>query len=122
MSDSTRSTYSDSEAFTPSTADSPGPTAKPEAEVSLRLLIAPFAKAEDARAWTQFVTTMALFVLGWAATTVSVVQGWGVLATLLFAIPTAGFTVRLFISGLQGPVYGPSGGQNAWKPDLAGSW
>ena len=97
MLDSTRSTYPDSEAFSSSADAPPEPAAKPEAEVSLRLLIAPFAKAQDGRAWAQFATTMALFVLGWAATAVSVVQGWGVLATLLFAIPTAGFTVRLFI-------------------------
>ncbi len=97
MLDSIRSTYSDSGALPAPTVASPEPAAKPEAEVSLRLLIAPFAKAQDARAWTQFATTMTLFVLGWAATAVSVTQGWGVLATLLFAIPTAGFTVRLFI-------------------------
>src|SRR5262245_33893945 len=71
--------------------------ARQEAEVSLRLLIAPFAKAQDARAWMQFATTMALFVLGWGATAVAVTQGWGLLATALFALPTAGFTVRLFI-------------------------
>ncbi len=89
MFDSTSSAYADRPSFeTPS---------QKEAEVSLRLLISPFAKAQDARAWTQFGVTLALFVAGWAATAVSVVQGWGVLAALLFAIPTAGFTVRLFI-------------------------
>jgi acyl-lipid omega-6 desaturase (Delta-12 desaturase) len=89
MFDSTSSAYADPQSFeTPS---------QKEAEVSLRLLISPFAKAQDARAWTQFGVTLALFIAGWAATAVSVVQGWGVLATLLFAIPTAGFTVRLFI-------------------------
>jgi omega-6 fatty acid desaturase (delta-12 desaturase) len=71
--------------------------ASQEAEVSLRLLIAPFAKAQDARAWTQFTTTFVLFVLGWSATAVAVSQGWGFLAAALFALPTAGFTVRLFI-------------------------
>ena len=94
MFDSTRSTSS-SEAGFSSVADSPEP--RPEAQVSLRLLIAPFAKAQDALAWTQFAATLSLFVLGWVATAVSVTQGWGVLATALFAIPTAGFTVRLFI-------------------------
>lgn len=93
------------DSFSGANPDSPPVSAPPEsnaapqkeAEVSLRLLIAPFAKAEDARAWTQFATTMALFLIGWAATAVSVIQGFGVLATALFAIPTAGFTVRLFI-------------------------
>ena len=97
MLDSTHSTSSGSEVSAASTAPAPEPPAKPEAEVSLRLLIAPFAKAQDARAWTQFATTLSLFVLGWAATAASVTQGWGVLATLLFTILTAGFTVRLFI-------------------------
>ena len=94
MFDSTRNP-SDSEAFSPSGAGSP--ECRPEAEVSLRLLIAPFARPQDERAWAQFATTLSLFVLGWAATAVSVTQGWGVLVTALFAIPTAGFTVRLFI-------------------------
>jgi omega-6 fatty acid desaturase (delta-12 desaturase) len=89
MLDSTLSTYSGSETFSSSTAAAQEP--------SLRLLIAPFANAQDGRAWAQFASTLSLFVLGWALTAVSVMQGWGVLATALFAIPTAGFTVRLFI-------------------------
>ena len=88
MFDSSRGAFPDSGSF---------PAPQKEAEVPLRLLIAPFAKAEDARAWTQFATTLAMFVLGWSATAVSVTLGWGVLATLMLAIPTAGFTVRLFI-------------------------
>jgi omega-6 fatty acid desaturase (delta-12 desaturase) len=97
MLDSTRSTHSGSNGLKAPTAASPEPTTKQEAEVSLRLLIAPFAKAQDARAWAQFATTLSLFVLGWAAAAISVVQGWGVFPTLLLMIPTAGFTVRLFI-------------------------
>jgi omega-6 fatty acid desaturase (delta-12 desaturase) len=79
---------------------SPAPTTASEreaAEVSLRLLIAPYAKPQDARAWGQFAMTLALFVAGWAATAVSVVQGFGLLATSVFTLLTAGFTVRLFI-------------------------
>ena len=68
-----------------------------EPEVSLRLLIAPFARAQDSRAWGQVLSTFALFLAGWAATAVSVTQGFGLLPTLLLAIPTAGFVVRLFI-------------------------
>ena len=98
MFDRTSSAYTDSQPF-PASAGSRGftPEAVQEAEVSLRLLIAPFAKAQDARAWTQFATTLALFVAGWALTAVSVILGWSFLATAVFAIPTAGLMVRLFI-------------------------
>jgi omega-6 fatty acid desaturase (delta-12 desaturase) len=68
-----------------------------EPQVSLRLLIAPFAKAQNSRAWFQLLSTFALFVAGWAATAYAVTQGLGIVAALLFAIPTAGFVVRLFI-------------------------
>jgi omega-6 fatty acid desaturase (delta-12 desaturase) len=74
-----------------------GASAAAPAEPSLRILIAPFAKAQDGRAWRQFWTTLALFVAGWALTAVAFTQGWGFLTTALFAIPTAGFVVRLFI-------------------------
>ena len=69
----------------------------PEPEVSLRMLIAPFAQAQEGRAWRQLLATAALFVLGWLGTAWSVTQGLGVLTTLLFMIPTSGFVVRLFI-------------------------
>jgi len=91
MLDSTHSSYPGA-----SSASAPA-SPREEAEVSLRLLIAPYAKAQDARAWTQFFGTLALFVAGWATTAVSVIEGWGVLATVLFALPTAGLMVRLFI-------------------------
>jgi acyl-lipid omega-6 desaturase (Delta-12 desaturase) len=81
----------------PSETGGPTPEALREAEVSLRLLIAPFAKAQDARAWMQFGTTLALFIAGWALTAISVTQGLGFLATAVFAVPTAGLMVRLFI-------------------------
>ncbi len=81
----------------PLSTPSVAPTTKREAEASLRLLIAPFAKAQDTRAWTEFAVTLALFIAGWAATAVSVTQGLGVLPTVLLMIPTAGFVVRLFI-------------------------
>ena len=79
-----------------SSAPDPAPRAA-EPEVPLRLLIAPFAKAQDSRAWTQVLTTFALFLAGWALTAVAVTGGYGVLATLLFSVPTAGLMVRLFI-------------------------
>lgn len=88
---SSTSSHSDVPAF--------GPPDVPvqEAQVSLRMLIAPFAQAQDDRAWGQVVSTFALFLIGWAATAFSVTEGWGILPTLLFALPTAGFVVRLFI-------------------------
>ena len=84
-----------SDSQTPSGTNPPTPKAEPE--VPLRLLIAPFARAENSRAWFQVLSTFALFLAGWTATAVAVTEGLGVLATLLFAIPTAGFMVRLFI-------------------------
>ena len=95
MFDSNQSGYANSAPAPDQVEPKPAPGTEPE--VSLRLLIAPYAKADDAKAWAQFATTLALFAIGWAATAVSVVQGLGLLTTLLFAIPTAGFTVRLFI-------------------------
>ena len=68
-----------------------------EPEVPLCLLIAPFAKAQNERAWRQVLSTFAMFLAGWTATAFSVTQDLGLLLTLLFAIPTAGFVVRLFI-------------------------
>jgi len=98
MFDSTSGAYADSQPLeTPAETGARTRNALQEAEVSLRLLIAPFAKAQDARAWTQFATTLAFFVAGWALTAVCVTQGFGLFATALLAIPTAGFVVRLFI-------------------------
>ncbi len=68
-----------------------------ETELPLRLLIAPFARAQDSRAWWQVGSTFSLFLIGWAALAWSVVHQWGVLSYLLIALPTAGLFVRLFI-------------------------
>ena len=65
--------------------------------VSLRLLIAPFARAQDSRAWWQVLSTVSLFLLGWASLAWSVVHEWGLVPYLLIALPTAGMFVRLFI-------------------------
>ena len=78
----------------PSSKTSPAETAE---KTPLRLLIAPFAKAQDSRAWFQFVSTFALFAAGWAGTAWSVMQGMSLWISALLVIPTAGFVVRLFI-------------------------
>jgi omega-6 fatty acid desaturase (delta-12 desaturase) len=70
---------------------------KTEPAVPLRLLIAPFAQAQNSRAWLQFLSTLGLFMAGWTATAWSLTHHWGLLATLLLAVPTAGLLVRLFI-------------------------
>ena len=72
-------------------------TPEPRVQVPLRLLIAPFAKAQNTRAWFQFGSTLALFVAGWAATAWSLMQGSSGWITLALVVPTAGFLVRLFI-------------------------
>ncbi len=93
MLDSTHGAYSDS--GPPSAA--PAPLTRREAEVSLRLLIAPFAKAQDSRAWGQVLSTLSLFLVGWSALAWSVAHSFGIPAYLLIALPTAGLFVRLFI-------------------------
>ena len=72
-------------------------TPEPRVQVPLRLLIAPFAKAQNTRAWFQFGSTLALFVAGWAATAWSLMPGSSGWITLALVVPTAGFLVRLFI-------------------------
>jgi omega-6 fatty acid desaturase (delta-12 desaturase) len=65
-------------------------------EVPLRQLLAPFAKADDRRAWLQLGTTAVLFVAGWIAMAASLQRGWYWVFGLL-ALPVSGLFVRLFI-------------------------
>ena len=69
----------------------------PIAEPPLRQLIAPFARADDRRAWFQLVTTSLLFIAGWSVMAFGVRQAWNYLYVLLLALPVAGLYVRLFI-------------------------
>jgi omega-6 fatty acid desaturase (delta-12 desaturase) len=62
-----------------------------------RLLIAPYARAQDGRAWRQLTVTGLLFVLGWASMAWLVLHGWSWLLVLLMAVPVAGLQTRLFI-------------------------
>src|SRR5688572_22901951 len=73
------------------------PLQPPPAGPQLRRLIAPFAGADDGRAWFQLATTGLLFILGWSAMAVGVAHGWGYGWVLLLALPVAGLYVRLFI-------------------------
>jgi omega-6 fatty acid desaturase (delta-12 desaturase) len=73
------------------------PAASTAQEPSLRQLTAPFSHAQDVRAWRQVLSTLALFVAGWAALAWSVTHRWGIVPYLLVALPTAGLFVRLFI-------------------------
>ena len=93
--------------------------ARSDAEVPLRLLIAPFAKAQDGRAWWQLSSTLGLFVVAWAATAWSVSHRWGVLPTLLLALPPAGLLVRLFI--IQHDCGHGSFHSSHWTNDAVGS-
>lgn len=68
-----------------------------EREVSVRQLIAPYAQADDRRAWGQLLGTAGLFALGWAAMAYGVAQGWSYALVLLLSLPVAGLFVRLFI-------------------------
>ena len=58
-------------------------------------LLAPYKQANDRKAWVQLLTTAAGFVALWALMLQSLELGYW--ATLLLAIPTAGFSIRLFI-------------------------
>ena len=68
-----------------------------EREVSVRQLIAPYAQADDRRAWGQLLGTAGLFALGWAAMAYGVAQGRSYALVLLLSLPVAGLFVRLFI-------------------------
>jgi omega-6 fatty acid desaturase (delta-12 desaturase) len=76
--------------------DAPG---VPEAssDTPLRLLITPFARADDRRAWSQLLGTGLAFVAGWSAMALAVRLGWNYGLVLLLALPVAGMSVRLFI-------------------------
>jgi acyl-lipid omega-6 desaturase (Delta-12 desaturase) len=92
------SAHADSQAFDTSAPVDLGPQVSTTlAETPLRLLIAPYARAQDARAWFQVLSTFALFAAGWAATAWSRMNHLNPLVSLLLAIPTAGLVVRLFI-------------------------
>jgi acyl-lipid omega-6 desaturase (Delta-12 desaturase) len=67
------------------------------AEPPLRLLIAPFARADDRRAWFQLATTSLLFIAGWSIMVLGVQLAWNYGFVLLLAVPVAGLYVRLFI-------------------------
>src|SRR5512145_1420789 len=67
------------------------------AEAPIRSLAAPFARADDRRAWLQLSSTAALFAAGWAAMAVILNQGWGYGFALLLALPMAGLFMRLFM-------------------------
>ena len=67
------------------------------AEPPLRTLIAPFAHADDRRAWFQLVSTSLLFIAGWILMAVGVLLSWNYGLVLLLALPVAGLFVRLFI-------------------------
>ena len=62
-----------------------------------RLLISPFARAQDGRAWRQLAGTAIPFVAGWALMAQLVLQGWNAAVLLLVALPLAGLQLRLFI-------------------------
>ena len=66
-------------------------------EPPLHRLIAPFACADDRRAWFQLVSTGLLFIAGWGAMALAVRLAWNYGVVLLFALPVAGLYVRLFI-------------------------
>jgi acyl-lipid omega-6 desaturase (Delta-12 desaturase) len=72
------------------------PSSSP-AETPVRVLIAPFAHAQDRRAWFQLVTTALMFVAGWFAMAAGLRSGWNYGLVLLVALPVAGTLVRLFI-------------------------
>jgi len=57
--------------------------------------LAPFTKANPKRAVLQLVSALLLYAAGWAAMYFSLQVGYWL--TLLIAIPTAGFLVRIFI-------------------------
>lgn len=70
----------------------------PTSETSLRLLVAPFAKADDRRAWRQLLLTSVLFVVNWALVAMAFRQGGTSIAIgALLMIPIAGLFTRLFI-------------------------
>lgn len=72
------------------------PAALPAATAApLRRAVAPFAGADDRRAWLALATSLPPLVAGWAA--MYAARDLPYAATLLLAVPTAGFLVRTFI-------------------------
>ena len=69
----------------------------PIVEPPLRQLIAPYARADDRRAWFQLVTTGLLFIAGWSVLALGVRHAWNYFYVLMLALPVAGLYVRLFI-------------------------
>ena len=61
----------------------------------LKGVVEPFSKAETQTAVRQLVVTLLLYVTGWVAMYFSLQVGYWL--TLLLAIPTAGFMIRIFI-------------------------
>ena len=61
----------------------------------LQSMIAPYERADDARAWRTVCTSVAPYVASWWLMWRSLVLPYWV--TLLLALPTAGFLVRIFI-------------------------
>jgi acyl-lipid omega-6 desaturase (Delta-12 desaturase) len=68
-----------------------------ESDPPARLLIAPYARAQDGRAWRQLAATAVLFVAGWTVLAQLVLQGWSLAVVMLLAVPVAGLQIRLFI-------------------------
>jgi len=66
-------------------------------EAPLRTLVAPFASADDRRAWFQLASTALLFAAGWIALAQAVRLRWHYGLVLLLSPPVAGLLVRLFI-------------------------
>lgn len=71
-----------------------GPAAS---ESSVRMLVAPYARAQDGRAWRQLAVTALGFVAGWILMAQLLLHGWSPALVLLVALPLAGLQVRLFI-------------------------
>lgn len=67
-------------------------------ETSLRLLVAPFAKADDAVAWRQLLGTVALVTITYGLIAASFAAGgaW-IAAGVLLMFPAAGLFTRMFI-------------------------
>jgi omega-6 fatty acid desaturase (delta-12 desaturase) len=66
-------------------------------QISLRQLVAPFARPQRGRAVWQLANTLIPFLAVWWLLARSVTAGWGYGWTLLLALPAAGLYVRLFI-------------------------
>ncbi|MGD8395232.1 MAG: fatty acid desaturase [Candidatus Eiseniibacteriota bacterium] len=58
-------------------------------------LVAPYQGADDRRAWLQVLTSFLPFVAGWWLMAASL--QFGLALTVVLAVPTAGFLVRIFI-------------------------